>query len=95
MQEVNDALLELHNRERLKLTGVQHIDVFEEEKIVLRTEQGLVEIQGMHLNITHLDQETKILQIEGSIDAIAYPQNRHKRKNKNRPQQSIIQRMLS
>ena len=39
MQETAHSLLELKNREILKLTGVQHIDVFEEEKIVLRTRQ--------------------------------------------------------
>ena len=95
MQEPGNALLELHNRERLNLTGVQHIDVFEEERIVLRTEQGILEVQGMQLNITHLDLDSGVLQIEGNIDAMMYPQERHKRKNKKRPQQSIIQKMLS
>ena len=95
MQETAHSLLELKNREILKLTGVQHIDVFEEEKIVLRTEQGRLEIQGMQLNITHLDLESGILQIEGSIDAMMYPQERQKRKTRKRPQQTMLQKMLS
>lgn len=95
MQTTEHSLVELVNREVLKLTGVQHIDVFENEKIVLRTEQGVLEVQGAQLNITHLDSDSGMLQIVGNIDAVIYPQERHKRKNKKEPQQSFIHKMLS
>ena len=95
MQMAEHSLLELANREALKLTGVQHVDIFEDERIVLRTEQGVLEVQGAQLNITHLDLESGVLQITGSIDALSYPQERNKRKNKKQPQQSFLKKMLS
>ncbi len=95
MQEFGNSVLELSNREVLKLTGVQNVDVFEDEKITLRTEQGALEIQGVNLNITRLDLETGVLQIDGAIDAIIYAQEKQKRKAKKQVKQSFVQKMLS
>lgn len=95
MQEIGKSVLELTNRELLKMSGVQNVEVFEEEKIALHTEQGNVEIQGSQLTITQLDLESGILQIQGSIDGIIYPQERRRRQNKNHPKQSFFNKMLS
>lgn len=95
MQEQGSSYLELSNREVLKLTGIQHVEVFEEEKIILRTAQGSLEIQGAELNIVNLDLDSGTIQIEGAIDAMRYSQERKKRQNKNRAQQSFLQKMFS
>ena len=95
MQETGVSALELTNREVLRLTGVQNVDVFEDEKITLRTEQGGLEIQGTRLNITRLDLETGVLQIDGAIDAIVYEHEKQKRKVNRQSKQSLIQKMLS
>lgn len=95
MQEQGSSYLELSNREVLKLTGIQHVEVFEEEKIILRTAQGSLEIQGAQLNIVNLDLDSGTIQIEGAIDAMRYSQERKKRQNKNRAQQSFLQKMFS
>ena len=95
MQLADQSVIELNNREILKLTGVQHIDIFETERIVLLTEQGILEVQGVQLNITQLDLDAGVLQITGNIDALFYPQERHKQKHKKQSQQSFIQKMLS
>lgn len=95
MQETGKSVLELDNRELLKLNGVQNVEVFEEEKIALQTEQGPLEVQGAQLNIIHLDLQTGNLQIQGAIDAIIYPQERRRRQSKNRPKESFIHKMLS
>ena len=95
MQEQGSSYLELSNREVLKLTGIQHVEVFEEEKIILRTAQGSLEIQGAELNIVNLYLDSGTIQIEGAIDAMRYSQERKKRQNKNRAQQSFLQKMFS
>lgn len=95
MQEQGSSYLELSNREVLKMTGIQHVEVFEEEKIILRTAQGSLEIQGAELNIVNLDLDSGTIQIEGAIDAMRYSQERKKRQNKNRAQQSFLQKMFS
>ena len=35
----------------MRLSGVHNVDIFDEEKIVLQTELGKLEIQGQHLNL--------------------------------------------
>lgn len=95
MQETGKSVLELDNRELLKVNGVQNVEVFEEEKIALQTEQGPLEVQGAQLNIIHLDLQTGNMQIQGAIDAIIYPQERRRRQNKSKPKESFIHKMLS
>jgi len=95
MQEAGSSVLELQNRELLKISGVQGVDVFEEEKIVLHTEQGILEIQGQQLNIIQLDLATKLIQIQGTVDAVIYPHERHRRQSKKRQEESFIRKMLS
>lgn len=46
----------------MRLSGVHNVDIFDEEKIVLQTELGKLEIQGQHLNVTNLDVEHGSLQ---------------------------------
>lgn len=79
MQEQEKAGLELIGRERLRLDGVQNVDVFDEEKIVLQTELGRLEIRGAHLNVTNLDVEHGTLQVDGVIDSFAYSEDKKKR----------------
>lgn len=95
MQENETTLLEMKNRELLHVTGVQNVDLFEEEKIVLHTVLGTLEIQGAELNIIQLDLETGNLQIAGMVDAMLYPKDKQKRQNKIRPKQSFFSKMLS
>ena len=95
MQEAGKTSLVLENRESMHITGVQSIDVFEEDKIALRTELGALEIQGMKLNITQLDLNLGTVQITGNIDGVLYPQEKWKRKNINRQKQSFFNKMLS
>ena len=95
MQETGKSILQLENRDLLNANGVQSIEVFEEEKIVLHTEQGLLEIQGTQLTIIQLDLAAGTVQIQGAIDAVVYPHERHKRQNKKTPKQSFVSKMLS
>ena len=95
MQETGKSTFQLENRDLLNANGVQSIEVFEEEKIVLHTEQGLLEIQGTQLTIIQLDLAAGTLQIQGAIDAVVYPHERRKRQNKKTPKQSFVSKMLS
>ena len=66
------ATLELVDRQMMRLSGVNNVDVFDEEKIVLQTELGRLEIKGQHLNVTSLDVEHGSLQVDGVIDSFVY-----------------------
>ena len=66
-------------RQLMRLRGVNNVDEFDEEKIVLQTELGKLEIKGQHLNVTSLDVEHGSLQIDGIIDSFSYVEEKKKR----------------
>ncbi len=79
MQEQEKAGLEMIERQLVRLRGVNNVDEFDEEKIVLQTELGKLEIKGQHLNVTSLDVEHGSLQIDGIIDSFSYVEEKKKR----------------
>ena len=79
MQEQEKAGLEMIERQLMRLRGVNNVDEFDEEKIVLQTELGKLEIKGQHLNVTSLDVEHGSLQIDGIIDSFSYVEEKKKR----------------
>ena len=79
MQEQEKAGLEMIERQLMRLRGVNNVDEFDEEKIVLQTELGKLEIKGQHLNVTSLDVEHGSLQIDGIIYSFSYVEEKKKR----------------
>ncbi len=91
----NHVTLELIDRQMLRLTGVNNVDVFDEEQIVLQTELGKLEINGYHLNVTNLDVENGDLQVDGIINSFVYLEEKQKygakgKTMKNRPLKSTV-----
>lgn len=78
MQNVNAApkeeahTLSLADRKRLSLTGVEDVDCFNEQIVVLRTSLGTLTIAGAGLNISQLSLEDGRVELEGEVDALEY-----------------------
>ena len=66
----------IQNRETLDVTGVVHVDSFDDEEVILETELGLLAIRGEDLHIKHLNLEKGELAIEGLILELAYSDDR-------------------
>lgn len=66
----------INNRETLDVTGVVHVDSFDDEEVILETELGLLAIRGEELHIKHLNLEKGELAIEGLILELAYSDDR-------------------
>lgn len=87
MEKKNDNLqpsksnLELQNRKKLSLTGVNEVMSFDEEKIVLNTMLGKLKIVGQNLKMNKLDVKNGDVIIEGYITSMAYS-NKSKQKRK-------------
>lgn len=62
----------IHNRETIDVTGVLHVDSFDDEEVILETEQGLLAIRGEDLHIRQLNLEKGELAVEGLILELAY-----------------------
>ena len=62
----------LVNRKKLSLTGVDEVDCFNEQVVVLRTPLGMLTVAGAGLNISRLNLEDGCVEVEGEVDALEY-----------------------
>ena len=65
----------MENRKTLTITGVMDIDSFDEESVVVFTEQGELTIKGANLHINKIDVEAGDLMMEGEVDSLQYSDN--------------------
>ena len=62
----------LENREKLSISGVEHVDNFNENTITVITNRGALSIKGSSLNISKLNLDDGNVHIEGNINGIVY-----------------------
>ena len=71
--------IELSGREHLSVTGVEDVDRFDENEIVMTTGEGALVVTGENLHIGKLSIDGGELHVDGRIDALSYedgPENR-------------------
>ncbi|MCI8809358.1 MAG: sporulation protein [Oscillibacter sp.] len=64
--------LELEGRERLTISGVEDVERFDEEGIVMSTSAGTLVIAGEDLHIGKLSLDGGELHVDGRIDSVTY-----------------------
>ena len=62
----------LENRKKLTVSGVNDVESFDEDSIVLLTEDGSLQIKGSEMHINKLSVETGEVIIEGAVGAMIY-----------------------
>ncbi len=62
----------LCDRKKLSVTGVEDVDCFNEQIVVLKTPLGTLSVAGAGLNISQLSLESGQVEIEGEVDAMEY-----------------------
>lgn len=62
----------IEDRERMLVSGVEEVERFDEESILLTTSQGGMEIQGEGLHIEQLSLDGGDLKVEGRVTAVSY-----------------------
>lgn len=75
----------LHNvimegRKKISVSGVEDVESFNEEEIVLHTGMGVMIIHGEELHISKLSVDSGETVITGEINSIEYPANAGKSK---------------
>lgn len=65
----------MENRRILTITGVMDIDSFDEQQVIVFTEQGELTIKGVNLHINKIDVDSGDLLMEGEVDSISYSEN--------------------
>ncbi len=69
----------IENREHTEVTGVIHVDSFDDEEVVMETELGLLAVRGENLHIKHLNLEQGEVTIDGYILELAYADEKQAR----------------
>ena len=77
----------LEEREQLVVSGVEEVESFDENTILLTTAQGALEIQGEELHIEKLSLDGGDLKVEGRVNALLYGEE-------NRPRGGLLSRLL-
>ena len=62
----------VEEREQLSVSGVEEVERFDENTIVMTTVRGTLVIQGENLHIEKLSLDGGDLKVEGDIDALSY-----------------------
>ena len=62
----------LTGRKTLKISGVSHVERFDDEEVTVSTCMGLMIIQGQDMHMEKLSLENGEMIITGSIDGISY-----------------------
>lgn len=70
--EEKKSNLVLESRKKLSLTGVIEVFSFDESKILLNTNQGMLTIKGQSLKMNKLDVQNGDVIIVGTIDSCIY-----------------------
>ncbi len=62
----------VENREKISISGVDDVESFDEESIIVHTQMGMLTVKGADLHINKFNVDTGELIIEGELDEFAY-----------------------
>ena len=65
----------LQNRAAANLTGVREVVSFDENQVIMDTDQGLLTLKGKDLHVSRLSVEKGEVDVEGTVDSLAYSSN--------------------
>ena len=65
----------IENRNKITLSGVCDVEQFDADHLLIKTEQGQVEIRGENIQVTKLSLESGDMAADGMFDSISYSEN--------------------
>lgn len=89
MEENIKSNLLLDSRKKLELTGILEVVSFDDERIILNTSIGTLDIKGDSLKINKLDVQNGEVIIHGRINSMVYND-----KNVSKNKENIIKKLF-
>jgi len=71
--------LVLEDREKLTVSGVEEVESFDENTIVMDTAQGVLVVRGEDLHIEKLSLDGGDLRVDGMVESLTYEADRGKK----------------
>ena len=68
----------MEGRSRMSVSGVEDVDSFDENEIVMFTSKGELIVKGLELHVEKLSLDIGELEITGSINSCEYAEERKK-----------------
>jgi len=62
----------MENRSKASISGVEDVDSFDEQNVILFTSAGLLTVRGHGFHINKLNVESGEVVIEGDIESLTY-----------------------
>lgn len=72
--------LKMVDRNQIVLTGIIKIDSFDDEEFLMESTLGNILLKGANLEIIKIDTHDGNVKIKGTINSIAYIDEKHKNK---------------
>ena len=69
----------LEGREQLSVSGVEEVESFDENQIVMYTTKGTLVVRGEDLHIEKLSLDGGDLRVEGVVDSLSYEDDSRER----------------
>ena len=69
----------LEEREQLSVSGVEEVESFDENTIVMLTNRGTLIVRGEELHIEKLSLDGGDLKVEGSVESLTYEDDRREK----------------
>lgn len=60
------------NRQELAVEGVLSVESFDDQEVILETEEGLLIIRGQNLHVSQLNIDSGKLNVNGSVNTLEY-----------------------
>ncbi|HBG15446.1 MAG TPA: sporulation protein YabP [Firmicutes bacterium] len=64
--------LTLASREKLTMDGVTNVGSYDQDELILETDQGVLEIKGEKIHLTQLNLDQGKISLTGRIDSLIY-----------------------
>lgn len=74
--EENTQSMTMFERHLLALNGVEAVEAFDENKVLLKTALGLLEVKGENMTVKTLDLENGRLELDGTINGWEYQEDK-------------------
>jgi len=62
----------LKNRQELSVDGVISVDSFDDQEVILETEEGLLIVRGENLRVSQLNIDAGKLSVNGTVSSLEY-----------------------
>jgi len=93
VNESKEYKIIMTNRQNTLIEGVENVESFDDEEIVLETKMGVLILKGQNLHITHLNLDEGVLVAEGHCRTLDFTEDKSAKGFKGKGK-GIIQRIL-